>query len=161
MRREMSMLVDAEIAKSVLEEDPSKALASTCIHAYALKERLDSREAMKAALWRPPAIDPIVPPSRNMNMQPLRGAHLKPCISELVDRFLHRLHRNPVPWQQGDTATYWFSVAPRVLLTGLHCGGRPIRLGAPTRVPQHRAGSTALPLRSSLSNVNHHFGGQL
>jgi hypothetical protein len=94
----MSMLVDAKIAQSVIEEDLFKIAASACNHLCALKRRLDSREAIKAELWCPPAIDPIFPQSQNMSTQARPGAHLKPGVSALMDRLLHRVHQNPVHW---------------------------------------------------------------
>ncbi|MGC9222750.1 MAG: hypothetical protein ACP5E2_02435 [Terracidiphilus sp.] len=155
------MLVDAEIAKLDLKEGPSKALASTCRHARALNGRLDSRGAVKAEFWHRPAKEPFAPLSPDVNKQARPGAHLKPCVSALMDRF-YAVFIETLYVSIGETQQHtWFSAAPLALLTGVIRGDRPIRLGAPARVPQHRTGSTALPLRSFLSNVNYHFGGQL
>lgn len=115
------MLVDAEIAESVIEEDSLKAVASACSHACALKGLPDSRGAMKTKLWRPPAIDSIALPSQNTNKKVHSGAHLKPGVSARRDRVLRRIHRTPLRWQQGDTATCRFNAAPRALLTGVKC----------------------------------------
>lgn len=125
------------------------------------KEILDSREGMTAALQYSPSENRCLIPSRRTNSRTHRGAIRQSRVYASFPHPSHRLHNQYVQLQDGNVVELLLVETPPASLVSVNSNDRFLAPGALATVQQHRTGSAAFCLRSSMLNANHYFGGQL